>query len=310
MSECKRIILAGGSGLIGRSLAPALVERGYEVVILTRSPHAPRNDEAIREVFWDGKTPGPWCSEIDGSEAVVNLAGKNVNCRYTRRNLAEIDASRVNAVQVIGEAIGQCERPPKVLVQASTTAIYGDAGERWCDETTPPGNGIPVQTATKWEAAFASTPTPRTRRVLLRIGFVLATDGGVLSFLAKLTRCFLGGSVGTGRQYISWVHIDDLVAVIVRAIEDEQMNGLYNVCSTMPVTNRDFMRQLRRACRRPWSPPAPAWAVRLGCFVMRTEPVLALTGRRAAPRRLLEDGFEFRHTELQETLEQLVTRHV
>jgi NAD dependent epimerase/dehydratase family enzyme len=131
--------------------------------------------------------------------------------------------------------------------------------------------------------------------VLLRISFALGGDGGVLGTLATLTRCFLGGRVGSGRQYISWIHIDDLVAVVLRAIDDPSMNGTYAVATPNPVTNAEFMRELRRALHRPWSPPTHAWAVHVGAFLMRTEPVLALTGRRVLPRRLLDAGFTFRY---------------
>jgi len=301
----KRIIIAGGTGFIGRGIATELVRRGADVVILTRHPES---SPAIgRHVRWDGKTlEDAWTREVDGADAVINLAGKNVNCRYTPTALAEVDESRVNAVVAMNTASARSKRPPRVLIQAATTAIYGDTGDRWLDESTPPGYGVPPLTALKWEHAFATHPTPATRRVTLRISFVLGRGGGALSILSMLTKCFLGGAVGSGRQYISWTHIDDLVALVVRAIEDETMSGIYNVATPNPVSNAQFMRALRRAHGRPWSPPTPAPLVRLGCFVMRTEPVLALTGRRVLPKRLAEMGFAFRYPELAGALEDIV----
>ncbi|HEY8669060.1 MAG TPA: TIGR01777 family oxidoreductase [Tepidisphaeraceae bacterium] len=303
----QRIVIAGGSGFIGRSLAGHLLSRGYDVTVLGRS--ASTRIDGIRHVRWDGRTLGPWVDEINGAHAVVNLAGKNVNCRYTQRNLREIDQSRVNAVTVMAEAINSVAGRPSVLVQASTTAIYGDAGDRPCDESTPPGSdpqsAIPIATATQWERAFNQHPTPGVRRVLIRISFVLGKGGGALGTLEKLTRWFAGGAVGSGHQIISWIHHEDLDRIITQAIEDPTMEGIYIAAVPAAVTNADFMRELRRALSRPWSPPVPALMVRLGCFVMRTEPVLALTGRRAVPKRLLGHGFLFRHSDLREALEEL-----
>jgi uncharacterized protein (TIGR01777 family) len=299
----RRIVIAGGTGFIGERLARALRDDGADVIVLTRVPE--RYNGPARAVRWDGITIGDWITEIDGADAVINLAGKNVNCRYTRKGLKEVDESRVNAVKAMGEAIARAKRPPRVLVQASTTAIYGDAGERECDETTPPGEGIPPATAKMWEAAFHAAPTPHTRRVLLRISFALGSDGGALRTLSTFTRFFLRGAAGTGRQYISWIHIDDLVRLFMRAIDDEQMSGLYVAATPHAVPNQDFMRELRRVLHRPWSPRVPAALVRLGCFILRTEPVLALTGRRAVPRRLLEMGFRFDHPTLPEALDSI-----
>lgn len=303
-----RILIAGGAGFIGRALSRSCVQRGYEVVVLTRSPDDGAKVPGVTHVAWDGKTLREWTRCVDGSVAVVNLAGKNVNCRYTPKNLDEIDRSRVEAVTVMGEAIRRCAEPPRVLVQASTTAIYGDAGDTWCDETRPAGAGIPPTTASKWEQAFEAQPTPLTRRVLLRISFVLGPGGGVLQMLSNLTRCFLGGRVGSGRQYISWIHIDDLVRLILGAIEDDTIRGTYNIATPNAVTNDQFMRALRRVLRRPWSPPVPAWAVRLGCFILRTEPVLALTGRRASVKRLEEAGFPFAYPHLEDALKDALAR--
>lgn len=300
----KRIILAGGTGFIGRTIARELAARGAGVVILTRNPQP--SPPVGRHVQWDGKMIGEWAREVDGADAVLNLAGKNVNCRYTPKALAEIDESRVNAVTAMNTAIAGCKVPPRVLIQAATTAIYGDTGDNWLDESAPPGYGVPPLTALKWEHAFATHPTPNIRRVTLRISFVLGRDGGALSLLSMLTKCFLGGAVGSGRQYISWIHIDDLTRLVDRAIEDESMCGVYNVATLNSVTNAQFMRELRRAHRRPWSPPTPALLVRIGCFMMRTEPVLALTGRRVLPKRLEEMRFEFRFPELREALEDII----
>jgi uncharacterized protein (TIGR01777 family) len=319
----KRVVIAGGSGFIGRALAGELVSRGYDVAILTRSPASAAAATAtaaaagcgfadaaarVRDVHWDGKTLGAWTSEIDGAHAVVNLAGKNVNCRYTPRALHEIDQSRVDAVTVMASAINRCANPPRVLVQASTTAIYGDRHDEWLDDSSPPGTGVPVSTATGWENAFnaPTAQTPHTRRVHLRISFALGPTGGVLRTLSTLTKLFLGGAVSHGNQYISWIHITDLNRIFVRAIEDESMQGLYNATSPNPVTNKEFMRELRRAHHRPWSPPTPAWAVHIGCFFMRTEPVLALTGRRVTPKRLIGEGFAFAFTELAAALNDVI----
>ena len=299
----KRIILAGGSGFLGRLLARHLVERGDHVTLLTR--HAGQRVPGVEEFHWDGQALGPWARTLEGADAVINLAGKNVNCRYTPAALAEINASRVDSVRVIGQAIAQCKEPPKAWIQTGSLAIYGDAGDRICEEDAPPGTGIPVDTCLRWEKAFEESPTPATRRVWLRISFVLGRSGGALRFLELLTRWFLGGTVGNGRQYISWVHEDDMIRLFLRAIDDAAMQGVYNATGPEPVTNAEFMRQMRRVLHRPWSPPTPAWAVPIGCWLMRTEPVLPLTGRRGVPRRLLDEGFSFQHPDLAGALNHL-----
>jgi uncharacterized protein (TIGR01777 family) len=297
-------VIAGGSGFLGRSLAAAAAGRGYEVVVLSRR-EVGTDRSGVRVVAWDGCRAGGWEAELEGAAAVVNLAGRNVNCRYRPEVLAEIDRSRVDSVRAIGDAIHRCRRPPGVWVQAGTLAIYGDAGDRWCDEGAPAGRGVPVRTALKWEEAFAQSPTPLTRRVLLRIGFVLGRGGGALPLMTRLVRSYLGGAVGGGGQFVSWIHEADLNRVILRAIEDDSFEGTFNATSPEPVTNREFMAGLRRALGRPWSPPVPAWAVRLGCLVLGTEPVLALTGRRGDPRRLEEAGFTFRFPSLRAALADL-----
>jgi len=286
-----RIILAGGSGLLGTLLARQAAARGWEVVVLTRHPS--QSGGAIREVFWDGRSPGPWAGHFEGARAVVNLAGRNVNCRFTPENVREINESRVNSVRAVTEAIRRCARPPQVFVQAAGQAIYGDQGERWCDETTPPGEGFLVETCRLWENAFQEAASLNVRRVLLRIGFVLDREGGALKPLRALAKWGLGGQAGSGRQYISWIHSADMSRLFLFAIEHPEAQGVLNACAPNPVTNAQFMRALCRVLHRPWSPPVPAWAVRIGAWLMGTEPRLALTGCRCAPKRTAELGFDF-----------------
>jgi uncharacterized protein (TIGR01777 family) len=296
----KRVILAGGSGFLGQSLVGALATQGYEVVVLTR--HLTRDPGPARQAHWDGKSLGEWASLVDGAAAVVNLTGKSVNCRYTPENRREIIESRIDSVNVVGRAIAQCTTPPNAWVQAGSLAIYGDAGDQLCDEATPPGTGFPVETCLLWEEAFNSVDTPRTRKVFLRIGFALGPNGGALETLSKLARFFLGGTVGNGRQYISWLHNHDLNRMFVSGIECDDIDGVFNATGPTPVTNAEFMRELRRVIGRPWSPPAPSWAVRIGAALMGTEGELALTGRRCVPGRFLERGFEFKYHALNQAL--------
>jgi uncharacterized protein len=296
-----KIILAGGSGFLGQSLAEDLSARGHEAVILTRSPESVQGPSA-RAVRWDGRTTGPWCEELEGAAAIINLTGKNVNCRYTPENRRTILMSRLDSVRVMDEAFKRCRRPPPVLVQASSLAIYGDAGERLCTEQAAPGDDFGAQVCLQWESAVKALKLPATRVVILRIGFALGKGGGVLRVLSRLTRWFLGGAAGSGDQFISWIHVDDLNAMFRTAIEGEELAGDFNAASPVPVRNREFMDELRRVLRRPWSPPVPAAIVRLGAMLLRTEASLALTGRRCLPARFLDGGFRFQFETLERAL--------
>lgn len=299
----KRIILAGGSGFLGQALAKTLLAKGYEVVILSRG--ADRQGGAIQQLQWDGKTLGGWSQSVDGAKAIVNLTGRSVNCRHTPEHRREIMESRVNSVRVLGEAVSRCNQPPAVWVQASSLAIYGDPGERWCDEDAPHAEGFSEAVCERWEGEFARVHAAGMRKVVMRIGIVLDKDEGALPVLARLTRFFLGGRVGSGKQYVSWIHVADLIQMFLEAIERPEISGVYNVTGPDPVTNAEFMRMLRRALHRPWSPPVPAWATHIGAFFMRTEPHLALTGRRCRPKRFLENGFHFRFPNLRDAFADL-----
>ena len=302
----RRVVIPGGSGFLGRSLGDHLVGKGYQVVMRSRSPTV--NPGRAKEEGWDGRTVGTWAKLLDGAEAVVNLAGKSVNCRYTPANRKEIIDSRIDSVKAIGEAISKCDRPPPVWVQAGSLAIYGDTGDRICDETTPYGDGFSVETCVLWEQAFDEAQTPDTRKVMLRIGLALAGKGGAMDPLMNLAKFFLGGTTGNGNQYISWLHVRDLNRMFEWAIERDNIEGVFNATGPTPVTNAEFMRELRRALHRPWSPPVPEWAVKIGARLMGTEAELALHGRRCLPKRFSDEGFEFDYPELNAAIRDLLER--
>ena len=306
MAMKQRVILAGGSGFVGRSLTPLLASAGYEIVILSRSP-SPRQNGVV-SVAWDGKTLGDWASSIDGAAAVVNLTGRSINCRHTPKNRRLIIETRVESVRVLGQAIARAAQPPAAFVQASAIGIYGDAGDRWCDENAPPGRDFTAEVCQRWEAAFHEMVAPQTRKVLLRLGVVLGPDGGFLKVLSKLTRLFLGGHVGSGRQFISWIHQADLGRMFLEGIAKPEMAGVFNATSPNPVCNAEFMRELRRTLRRPWSPPVPGFALHIGSRLIGTEASLALTSQRCAPRHFLEQDFRFDFPELRVALQNLLLR--
>lgn len=299
----RTIVLAGGSGFLGQALFKFFAARGYSPVVLTRSTHTRPGFKT-----WDGQNVGPWVETLEGATAIINLTGKSVDCRNTKANRQEIIRSRVDSITALADAWRRCQSPPKIWIQASSLAIYGDPGDQICTEDSPPGKGFGVEVCKRWEAALHDQDLDSIRRVVQRIGFVLAKDKGALRKLAPLTRLFLGGTVGHGRQYISWLHIEDLCRMFAMALDDDRMNGPYNATGTNPVTNAEFMAALRRALGRPWSPPAPAILVRLGAFILGTDPLLALTGRRCMPQRLLDHGFEFLITDLDLCLQSLYSR--
>jgi uncharacterized protein (TIGR01777 family) len=305
VATSSRIVIAGGSGFIGSALATHFRKAGREVVVLTRNAHA--RDDGVREVVWNGRSVGPWAEELDGAAAVINLTGKSINTRHTDASRREIIASRVESVRAIGDAIGASAAPVPVWIQSSAVGIYGNAGDAICDESAPHGTDFMAEVCEQWEAALQAALTPVTRRVALRFGVVLGRDGGALPVLASLARWRLGGSVGNGRQYISWIHLEDLVALVERAISAATMIGPYNASNHVPATNAAFMQRLRHVVHRPWSPPVPEFAVTLGSYVIGTEPSLALNGQRCVPRRLDGEGFVFAHENLDETLRGLLS---
>jgi uncharacterized protein (TIGR01777 family) len=296
----KRIILAGGSGFVGQALAPVLLASGCHVVVLGRG--AANYEGGVEYLQWDGRILGDWASAIDGGEAIVNLTGKNISCRHNFENRREIIGSRVDSVRVLGDAIGRCATPPKVFVQASGIGYYGNTGNRVVDEGASRGIDFSAEVCRQWEEAFESLDLPATRKVILRLGVVLGRTGGALPMLEKLTRFFLGGAVGSGRQFISWIHVADIVRMFTAAIEQPEISGAFNATAPTPVTNSEFMRELRRVLHRPWSPPVPVPLARVGAWVMGTEGDLALLSNRCVPRRFSEHGFRFQFPNLRDAL--------
>jgi uncharacterized protein (TIGR01777 family) len=262
----------------------------------------------VRSLNWDGKTVGDWAHSLDGAAAVVNLTGKSINTRHTQENKREIIESRVNSVRALGNAIALCAQPPGSFVQASAVGIYGNSGSRWCDEETPPGNDFMAEVCRQWEEAFDAVIAPATRKKLLRVGITVGPDGGFLRVLNRLTRCFLGGQVGSGKQYISWIHVDDLTRMFVRAIERAEIAGVYNATAPHPVTNAELMRELRRAWHRPWSPPVPKWAVQAGARLIGLEGSLAFSSQRCVPKHFLAQDFEFEFPKIEPALADIVAR--
>lgn len=245
------------------------------------------------EVQWSGAHIGEWIKYLDGAEAVINLAGKNAKCPHTPKNVHEMTESRVNSVANVGMALNHVKAPPRVWLQASAIGYYGNTGDKVCDENSPNGSDTLADICCDWENAFNSAPVPGTRKVLLRIGVALGTGGGALPILTRMTRWFLGGSAGNGKQFISWIHLKDLARMFCEGVAREEWSGTFNAVAPNPVTNKEFMRQLRRTLHRPWSPPAPAPIVRLSTRMMGLDPSLALDGCRVVSKRLTEAGFRF-----------------
>ena len=303
----KRIVIAGGSGFIGTALAREFSRRSYAVSVLTRSPRERR--DGVPEVLWDGEQLGEWIQCLDSAEAVINLTGKNINCPHTPENLRAIIGSRVNSVKAIALAIERVKTPPRVWVQAGAAGFYGDTEDLPCNESAPPGNGALAKVCADWETAFTNAQTPQTRKVTLRIGFVLGREGGALPVLTRLTKFFLGGTAGDGRQYLSWIHLADLTRMFAAAVEDENLTGAFNAVAPGAVTNAEFMRELRRVLHRPWTPPAPKLAVKLGARLMGSEPSLVLISQRCVPARFIAAKFRFNFTNLPTALENLCKHH-
>ena len=307
----KRIVLAGGSGFLGRALAGYFQEKRWDVVILTRSPKA--GADGIREIQWDGVTGGPWETELDGAMAVVNLTGRSVDCRYTPRNRKEILDSRIHSTKIIGAAIGRCPGPPSVWLNASTATLYTHTfGEAWDENgrreaVAEAKDAFSVEVGMAWEQALDDAQVPRTRKVAMRMAMVLGhARNSVFPVLRRLARLGLGGKMGNGRQYVSWMHIADYCSAVEWLINHEDMAGPVNLVAPHPLPNAEMMKILRRICGVPFGLPAPEWMLEIGAFFLRTETELIIKSRRVIPGRLLKSGFQFQFPEIEEAFRNLM----
>ena len=289
-----KIVIPGGSGLVGTMLAKAFHEDGHEVVVLSRRPRA----APWRMLTWNS-------GEIDGSDVVINLAGRSVNCRYNRENRRKIMESRIDSTRLVGQAIARAARPPAVWLQAGTATIYAHRYDVPNDEATgieggsepgvPESWRFSVEVARAWEQALAEADVPQTRKVMLRAAMVMSPEpDGVFDVLLRLVRRGLGGHAGDGRQYVSWIHDVDFVRAIKWLIEHEDLEGPINLASPHPLPNAEFMRDLRKAWGTRIGLPATGWMLEVGAFFLKTETELILKSRRVVPGRLLDAGFRFR----------------
>ncbi|PRY18042.1 epimerase [Kineococcus rhizosphaerae] len=311
-----KIVIPGGTGQVGGVLRRAFLARGDEVVVLSRHPGP--LEPGVRHVGWDGRTLGAWAGELDGADAVVNLAGRTVNCRYTEENLRQMMDSRVESTRVVGQAVAAAARPPATWLQMSTATIYADTRGPAHDEDGELGGREPhvpayweysVRIARRWEQAQLEARTPATRRVQLRAAMVMTPDrGGVFDVLSWMARLGLGGPVAGGGQYVSWIHGDDAVRAVQFLLARADLSGPFNLAAPQPLPQAETMRVLRRAWGRPVGLPATAWMASAGAFVLRTDPELLLKSRRVVSSRLPAAGFAFEHPTWPEAARDLVAR--
>ncbi|TAL07236.1 MAG: NAD-dependent epimerase/dehydratase family protein, partial [Verrucomicrobia bacterium] len=271
----QKIILAGGSGFLGGELAKHFAALNWEVVVLSRSLKS-RTDGA-REVAWDAKSPGDWTRELESATAVVNLTGRSVDCRYTAKNRREIMESRVNSTRVVGEAIARCTNPPRVWLNSSTATVYQhtfgpphDESSQAMDSATEAKDAFSVQVAQAWERALGEAKTPKTRKVALRTSMVLGLGrNSVFPVLRRLTRFGLGGRQGSGKQFVSWIHVEDFCRATEWIIAHEEITGPVNLCAPDPLPNAEMMKLFRQVCGAPFGLPATEWMLEIGAFFLR-----------------------------------------
>jgi len=300
-----RVVITGGSGLIGRALARELGGAGHDVAILTRDPERVGTlPPGVRAAGWDGRTAGGWVSLLTADTAIVHLAGDNVSQgRWTAEKKRRIRDSRVVSGQAVMDALRQAPVKPRVLVQSSAVGYYGARGDETVSEDTPPGRDFLAAVCQEWEASTAGAESLGVRRAVVRTGIVLAREGGALPAMSLPFRMMIGGRIGDGRQWFPWIHIDDEVAALRFLLEREDARGAFNLTAPNPVTNRELTRVLARVLGRPAVFPVPGFALRIAVGEMAGA---LLAGQRAVPSRLAELGFVFRWPDLEPALRNLL----
>jgi uncharacterized protein (TIGR01777 family) len=297
-----RVLIAGASGMLGRALIETFNANGCTVSALSRSPRPIAG--TVTTIEWDGKSVGDWAQELESCLAVVNLSGENIAQLWTPEARRRIIGSRVDATSALAKAIDQCKNPPKIWIQASATGIYGDTGEEMKEESDLPGRGFLAEVCQKWEAAAQSS---KANVCILRVAPVFDRDEGAFARLSDLAKKFMGGAVGDGRQWMSWIHLHDLSRLFCFALERE-WSGVYNACSPDPVRNKDLMSAIRGRVGRPWVPPIPPFALELAKGITKVEPDAILSSSRISAKKVTDAGFNFLFGSLDAALDDLLEK--
>lgn len=288
-----KLIIAGGTGYLGKLAARYFSGQGWEVVILSRSASA--QEPGLRYCLWNGQTTGSWVQELEGATVLLNLSGRTVDCRYTSTNKEEIMASRLHSTRCLAEALEQCPNPPKLWINASSATYYQHAYSPQDEYTGKSGSGFSVKVVQQWEKAFFEKPLPGIRRVALRLGIVLSPKGGAFVPLKCLAQMGIN-RLGPGTQYLSWLHEEDYLRVLQFVIDTPAAEGRVNVSAPQPLPNQRFMQLLQQELklRLPLGVPLPKSLLEIGAWIIRTETELVLKSRCVVPQRLEEWGYRFR----------------
>ena len=290
-----RIIITGGSGLIGRALVDSLAKDGYELIVLSRNPAAVKNlPKGARAEKWDGQSAQGWGQLADGAGAIVNLAGATISEKWSEARKKEIRDSRVNAGKAIVAAVKAAKQKPGVVVQSSAVGYYGPRGSEEITEAASAGNDFLAKVCQEWEASTAELDSLGIRRPIIRTGVVLDLHGGALPKMVMPVKMFVGGPIGSGQQYFPWIHLKDEVAAIRFVIDNQNANGVYNLSAPQPLTNKEFTQAIGKVLGRPTLMPVPAFAMKTMFGEMST---LLLDGQRQIPARLMKEGFKFQFTD-------------
>ncbi|WP_054851820.1 TIGR01777 family oxidoreductase [Olleya sp. ITB9] len=296
----KTIIIAGGSGFLGQTLNNHFTKQNYKVLILSRNP------KSKNEIFWDGTTLGPWTKHLENAEALINLAGKSVDCRYTDKNKKAIYNSRIDTTNLLGLAVNLCNNPPKYWFNSSTATIYkGSYNKLNTEQNGIIGDDFSMNIAKSWEATFNNIITPKTKKVILRTSIVLGKKGGAIIPLRQLTKFGLGGKQASGKQKVSWIHEDDFTNAI-QFLMDQNLEGVFNLCVPEPTDNKTLMYSLRQILNIPFGVSHPIWLLILGAFFLRTETELVTKSRNVIPEKLLKNGYTFKYKNIQTALKDLL----
>jgi uncharacterized protein (TIGR01777 family) len=304
-----KVIISGATGFIGKTLAKELVQNSYEVIALSRSVEKGKAafDELgidVQVVHWDARTGNGWVQYAEGADAIINLAGENLAGLWTETKKHKILESRVNSAAAVVDAVKRCIVKPKLVVQASAIGYYGHSPDHAYDEESPAGTGFLADVCIKWEKAILPVLQAGCRLVTIRTGIVLGAGGGMLGPIATAYKLFAGGCIGTGKQWLSWISLDDEIAAIRFLIENRGCSGPYNLVSIEPATMGQFCEDLAEVLNRPNWLKVPSFLVRIAAADLADE--LLVTGRKIVPKRLIDAGFKFKHTELESTISEIL----